>query len=97
LRYVIIPLSPGSLRLVTVLLGVRLGCFGCMMRCMKMMSLRRVRVMRCGLVLVRVVVLGCLAMMARGVIVVLGRRVVMLRRLFRHGSSSQIFDLRERT
>jgi hypothetical protein len=80
-----------------VFLGVRLGCFGCMVRCVKMMRLRCVRVMRCGLVLTRLVVLGRLAMMARRVIVVLGRRLVMLRRLLRHGSSSQIFDLRVRT
>jgi hypothetical protein len=57
-----------------------------MMRCMMQMTLRRVAVMRGGLVISRLVVHSRFAMMPRGVFVVLGCLVMMLCCLLGHGS-----------
>jgi len=79
---------------VAVLLRVRLRCFGCVMGCVVKMRLGCVGPMRCGFVFASFMMLGSLAMVARCVFVVLGRKMVVLRRLFRHFSSLEISGLR---
>jgi hypothetical protein len=79
---------------VAVLLCVRLRCFGCVMGRVVQMRLGCVSPMRCGFVFAGFMMLGCLAMVARCMFVVLGRKMVVFRRFCGHFSSWENFGLR---
>jgi hypothetical protein len=62
----------------TVLIGMKLGCFICVMGCIKGMPMRNLGMMASLLVIPRFVMLGRFTMMVRGLLVMLGRLVVVL-------------------
>jgi hypothetical protein len=66
---------------------VQLRGLGGMVRCMMQVALGRVRVMRGSFVVPRIVVPGRFAMMARRVLVVFSRLMVVFRSFFRHSFS----------
>jgi hypothetical protein len=78
------PLSSGGRRFVSVMLGVNLGRFVCMVCGVMVVPLSCVRVVCSGLVIASFVVPGCLTMVAGSVLVMLSSLVVMLCSLFRH-------------
>jgi len=82
------PLLNRCLRLVAVMLRVQLRRFGRVVRCVVQVALSRMRVMRCGLVAPRLVVLGGLPVMPGRVFVVLRRLMVVLCRFSGNASSS---------
>jgi hypothetical protein len=73
-----------------VVLDVRLGGFGGVMRSVLMMAVREMRVMRGQFVLAVLVVLGGGFMMARRMFMMLGRCVMMLCCYFGHNSSMRL-------
>lgn len=78
------------------MLGVVTACLGVVMIGMRGVTVRRMGVVRCLLVIAAVVVLGGLAVMMSGFLVVLGRLVVVLRSLMRHGLFSPLHSAHTR-
>jgi len=77
-------LLTGSAGLVSVVLGVGFGCFGCVMGCVMQMPLGCVCVVGGRLVIAFLVVSGGLAMMASRMLMVLGCFVMAFCRLLGH-------------
>jgi hypothetical protein len=77
-----------SLRFVSVMLHMKLGCFGRMVSSVLRMSVSRVCVMSGRLVIARLVMLGGVPMMFRCACVVLRCLMMVFGCLFRHISSS---------
>jgi hypothetical protein len=73
--------------LIPVMLGVQLGCFGCVVSGVMCMPVRSVSVVRRSLVIAGFVMLGGLAMMMGGVFVVLSGVFVVFSSLLGHVSS----------
>jgi hypothetical protein len=85
-------LLTGSFRFVAVMFGMQLCSFGGVVRRVMQVTLRGVRMMRRRLVIARFVMIGCFAMVSRRVLVMLGRQMVVLCRLFGHVGSFCIWD-----
>jgi hypothetical protein len=66
---------------------MELGCLGCMVRCVVLVSLSGMRVVRCGLVVSGFMLLRCFAMMLGGVLVMLCGFVMVLCGLLGHKAS----------
>jgi len=69
---------------MSVVLYVELGRFSCMMCCVVVVSVSRMRMVRGGLMVAGFVVPGCFAMVLRGVIVMLRGLLMMFGSLLRH-------------
>src|SRR5580704_7347910 len=77
-------LLTGSLCLVPVMLGVELRRFSGVVRRVMQMTMGRVCMMGCRLVIASFVMLSCFAMVARRVLMVLSRLMMVLCRLCGH-------------
>ena len=61
------------------LLGVQLRCFGLVMNCMLTMAMSKVRVVRCLLVFLGLVIFRCLLMMESRLLMMTSRAMEVLR------------------